>query len=379
MARWRFPRFLRHCSGFLSPWLNTLRHRHRAIGNRDTFSLCNNISTVLDFVFAPYSFLDITTAFIIQTAINLCAAFVIFYYLCKLFLRHIDNWYISAALVGLIFWQSIASSENFLRGQTNLIIAALLILAWNLHRDAKRPYIAGVAVAVAALLKVYFMIFIIPMLLIRPRQSFFAASAVIALAVVLSIFLFPLAGWHDWFSNIVPAGALGQNVPGAEYAGSTLNHSINGLLTRNIGNPMLIGLIGYPIIATIGLVTVYCLLRASSLPRKAAIDRGIPLLLVAIFLVSPLSWVANYVYLWIVIFALAKEHIGRRSLTATMSLLCVALLLILCLPWSRFTFGQYEKLFGILPTFAAFLLWIACCISCFRAMAPARQMSSSTG
>ena len=311
-------------------------------------------------LFVPYICVDITTAFVIHTFVSMFAAGVYFFYLQKLFLNQIVGRYIAWIVVGLVFWSSIPSVENFLRGQTNFIIGALILFSWDQLRQNSRGRAVGLALGLATLIKVYFAALLIPLVFLR-RFSVITSAAVIGiLALVLSIVFFPKAGWIDWFDVVLPAGGLGKDVPDAAFAASRVNHSLNGLLSRSLGNSSLLRTLGYPIVAAVWIGTAIALWRARRMEWQLAVDSCIPLMQVAIFLVSPLSWPANYIFLWLAILGSMKVRAQIHTLTPPFLAIHLFLLFLFSLPWSGFTFGKYESVIAAPPTMAAFLLWGLC-------------------
>ena len=121
--------------------------------------------------------------------------------------------------------------DNFAWGQINLIVMALVCLAWLAFKRGRHALLIALPLSLAVLLKTY-PILLLPLLVIRKR--FAAAGAVVALLGLYALFawfVLPHRLWADWSLNVAPTGGYGQRPFDLFLPVEPWNHSINGFFT----------------------------------------------------------------------------------------------------------------------------------------------------
>jgi hypothetical protein len=213
---------------------------------------------------------------------------------------------LAAALVCvyvLSFW---AVVDNFLWGQLNLIVLALVCWSWWGLKRGGGDVAVALPLSLAVLLKTYPAV-LLPLLVFRKRYG--AAAAVVALCAIyagLSYLLLPTGLWGDWLTNVMPTGGYGQRPFNLFLPGAPWNHNINGFFIflgdrapDILGRPAaaLTRPLTYLSAAAVVAVTLWLSLRCSRRGNGGRwLDYEVALFLLMMFLVAPLSWEHHFVY-----------------------------------------------------------------------------------
>ena len=228
-------------------------------------------------------------------------------------------------------------------GQIGLVLLVLLLAFWRLAQQ-HRPVLAGALLALAVVLKVY-PVLLLPLLLIVRRYRETAATLVwIALISVAAGIILPAALWSDWFFNVVPMGGYGHVPPDLFSPALPWNLSIHGFFARLFTDSLwtqgmfthvngmqtatLCTYITAGILITISLVAL-AKHRTRSLESRLhhVMMVGLPL----IFLVAPLSWIHHTVHLIPAVLALMITQpriLTRYTLLYRLSVGVIAVILI---------------------------------------------------
>lgn len=215
--------------------------------------------------------------------------------------------FLAAALMTVYVLNYYPVADNFAWGQINLIVLALVLLAWLALKRGGRALSVAVPLSLAVLLKTYPLL-LLPLLVIRRRYA--AAGwtlALVALYGLVSWWILPKGLWGDWLANVAPTGGYGLrpfNLPFIPV--EPWNHSINGFMlfvqdrrpevfglpTRFITKPLT-----YLLAGAVGAVTVgLAFLSARKGQGERTLDADVSLFLLMMFLVAPLSWEHHLVY-----------------------------------------------------------------------------------
>lgn len=277
-------------------------------------------------LFRPLSWLPFPQACLAVGAVNeLCAFFLM--------------WFIPARLLGaswrrepLVYAATTAFLcvshpllQTILHGQVNLLVATLLLVAWDfLRRDRSWP--TAVCLALATMLKV-FPVLAIPFLFAAgKRKVCLQTVCLLAASAVVSWIALPAGTWEGWWTHAVPLkpfesplGTFSANVPNNESLhGWCLWYLVKG--PRNgetlVDSPFLAR-------AATGLLCGLCLgaglwavrRRATQSPQHA-IDWAMTIFSLTMFLVSPISWahhlVTAYGAILVLFYAVAVGGAGNR-------------------------------------------------------------------
>jgi alpha-1,2-mannosyltransferase len=281
-------------------------------------------------------------------------------------------------------WQGVASAlmlvyvlsynpvaDNFAWGQINLMVLALVLLAWLALKRNWHALGVAVPLSLAVLLKTYPLL-LLPLLVIRKRYA--AAAWTLGLVVLyglISWWVLPRGLWGDWLANVAPTGGYGLrpfNLPFIPV--EPWNHSINGFMlfvqdrspevfglpTRFITKPLTYLLGGAVGAATLGLA----LLSARKRQGERTLDADVSLFLLMMFLVAPLSWEHHLVYaLPAALFAIHFLLKGPTRPAAAIGVLAALFVIAWDIP--RDDMFPLKGLLGLsnaVKFFAAFGLWL---------------------
>ncbi|HZF92709.1 MAG TPA: glycosyltransferase 87 family protein [Streptomyces sp.] len=195
--------------------------------------------------------------------------------------------------------------QTLLFGQINLALACLVL--WDLTRpDGARG--KGVAVGIAAGIKLTPALFVPYLLLTGRRREAAAATAALAGTVLLGALLLPAASADFWLRRLYETGRVGK-------PWIVDNQSLQGLAARLLGDP-----------APGPAWWLPALLTAAGglwLAARANDDRhGVPLTALTALLVSPVSWSHHWVWCVPLIAVLLAD--GRPRLAAATVLVFTA-------------------------------------------------------
>lgn len=198
------------------------------------------------------------------------------------------------AIVALMAFDAI--STTFQNGQVNLIATAAVLCAWRCARKGRVAIACAIALLVATLLKVLPVLLIIPFLVRRDWKvvSWFALLLGSTMAVAW-VTVSPDV-WRAWMSDVLPSGHFGETPWGLFPPSDPRNQSLNGALSRllgeaataEIGNIVQLGVLG---------LTVLALSFRLRDDRTNFYDFAFGIMTCATFLVAPLSWMHHYVFL----------------------------------------------------------------------------------
>lgn len=277
---------------------------------------------------------------------------------------------LAAALMTVYVLNYYPVADNFAWGQINLIVLALVCLAWLAFKRGGHALSVAVPLSLAVLLKTY-PVLLLPLLVIRRRYAAAAWTVgLVALYGLVSWWVLPPRLWGDWLANVAPTGGYGLrpfNLPFIPV--EPWNHSINGFMlfvqdrlpevcgvpTRLITRPLTYLLAGAVGAATVGLA----LLSARRGQGGRTLDAEVALFLLMMFLVAPLSWEHHLVYaLPAALFAL--HFLLTRPLHPAAALGALAALFVLAWELPRddtFALPGVLSLSNAVKFFAAFGLW----------------------
>jgi hypothetical protein len=276
---------------------------------------------------------------------------------------------LTAALVCvyvLTFWPVV---DNFVWGQINLIVLALLCLSWWALKRNAHALLVALPLSLAILLKVYPLV-LLPLLVFKKRRG--AAAAVVALSglyALASWLVLPQGLWGDWLTNVAPTGSYGLRPFNLFLPGAPWNHSLNGFFIF-LGDrfPRVPGLdamavtrvLTYLVCGAVAALTVALSYRCSRRGEAGRwIDYEFALFLQMMFLVAPLSWEHHFVYLLpsaaIAIRLLLEGRVPRGARALLVAALCVA-----AWDFPRDNMFHYQGVWVLtIPVkfYAAFALW----------------------
>jgi hypothetical protein len=354
-----FPSFYMAADGVfnhsLSPYVEATRSLYR-----ETLGFW-----VFPFLYPPYalpalyplSWLDYTSGAVALLSINAVAAGVLFYLIHQMFLAGLRS---SVAYWSALFVLFVCSSvrETVFVGQVNLFAALALLMAWQLLRVGARPIAAGMLIGIAIVTKTYFVLLL---LLFLPRFEWrpFLGAVIIVIAFALcTIVLLPASLWVDWLTEVAPSGRYGTT-PFPEMPGLLAgNQSINSALIRVFGLGETAGFLCLIIAGALLAAVSIPLWRRRAEPATGYFDAAMPLMLVTIYLVAPLSWMHHLVFVMPALLSLWADVTDRRSIKGV-ALVGIAGIWI-SYPWPLPDLNDISPYLTLIPIPGLAMLWGLC-------------------
>jgi Glycosyltransferase family 87 len=224
---------------------------------------------------------------------------------------------------------------NLAYGQINLVVACLLCGVWFLARDEK-PTAAAVCLTLSILFKTYPAI-LLPLLLIAGQGKVVARTLLLlGLAAGVSFLVLPQNVWAPWLRDVVPQGGYGKSPFGFGTIEAQWNQSLSGLMVRKFGARLptspFIAQVFYGLATLLLLGSLAAVRKAKQLHPNAAVDHGMTLGILLIFLVSPLSWEHHLVFVLPAVLTLALNALSEdnaQSRLIKVITLCSATLMLL--------------------------------------------------
>ncbi|MFF1658616.1 glycosyltransferase 87 family protein [Streptomyces sp. NPDC058255] len=189
--------------------------------------------------------------------------------------------------------------QTVLFGQINLAVACLIL--WDLTRPPGARG-KGIALGIAAGLKLTPALFIAYLLLTRRRREAVTAASAFAGTALVGALALPGASVDFWTRRLYETDRVGK-------AWIVDNQSLQGLIARALGDPVPGPLWSVPALAVA--------LAGLWLARRARTDRrGVLVTALTGLLISPISWSHHWVWCVPLIAVLYAEHHRRLALTA---------------------------------------------------------------
>ena len=315
-------------------------------------------------LFLPFAFLSYNKAFIVLDIISLILLLLI----NKLVVRGLElnkEWFLNLTCFSL-YWYPVFYCLG--TGQSSMIIAACLIGGWFCLRF-KKAYIAGILFAIATLMKLFPGLVLLYLIIRKNWRAFFATVSFIVLGLFLTAFV---VGFDDIRTySITMIGRFAN-----EWSGFMLNHSLNGVITRLFGErsvwtePLiqLPRIKSFLIILLNSTILIYTILKMREMTvKQELVDYAFGLTIVAMLLLSPITWGHIFPVLILPISLLLREYIRNPSPRKLRILLFIILLLSLpdvliarrlMAVHHPFRMPWYSMLLTLGPDAGLVLLWI---------------------
>ena len=315
-------------------------------------------------LFLPLSFFDYKTAFVVLDIVSLILLLLI----NQLVVRGLElnkEWFVNLTCFSL-YWYPVFYCLG--TGQSSMIIAFCIIAGWFSLRHSKE-YVSGLFFAIATLMKLFPGLMLLYLLINKNWRAFFATVFFIVLGLSVTTFVVGLDDMRT-YSNIIIGRFLN------EWSGFVLNHSLNGVITRLFGegSGWAEPLIELPRIKSLlvillnSAILIYTILKMKGMTvKQELVDHGFGLTIVAMLLLSPITWGHIFPVLILPISLLLREYIRDPSPRKLRILLFIILLLSLPdvliarglmaihhpfrMPW-------YSMLLTLGPSAGIVLLWI---------------------
>ncbi len=278
---------------------------YRAGGNPYNLSTPSDGAKIFPFLYPPTSL----PAFFLLALAGIDAsllAFQLVSFLCLTYVLFVviwtaeeQQWPMSWRVVSLVVLTSFSAIyDTFQNGQVNIIATAAILFVWLRARESREG--SGIACAcailIATLLKTYPVLLLV-LFLIRRDFKVIAWFAIFAAGdALLSWMTVPREVWRTWIVDVMPTGRFGVQPRGLFPPSSPFNQSLNGALSRVIGEVRAgrIGMIVQGVV--LGWTALICWTFRNQ-GRREYYDVGFGVMAVASFLIAPLSWFHHFVFL----------------------------------------------------------------------------------
>ena len=203
------------------------------------------------------------------------------------------EWWIVAIITLMAFDAINTTVQN---GQVNLIAAAAVLCAWQRARKGQAAIVCAIALLVATLLKVLPVLLIVPFLVRRDWKVVSWFALLLASTTAVAWVTVSPDVWRAWVSDVLPSGHFGETPWGLFPPSDPRNQSLNGALSRLLGEAATAEIGNIVQLGVLGLTAFALSLRLRD-DRANFYDFGFGITICATFLVAPLSWLHHYVFL----------------------------------------------------------------------------------
>jgi len=315
-------------------------------------------------LFLPLSFFNYKTAFVVLDIVSLILLLLI----NQLVVRGLElngEWFLNLTCFSL-YWYPVFYCLG--TGQSSMIISACLISGWFCLR-LKKEYVTGFLFAIATLMKLFPGLVLLYLLISKNWRAFFATNFFIVLGLSVTTLVVGLDDMQT-YSNIM----IGRFAN--EWSGFVLNHSLSGVITRLFGEgsgwaepliqlPRIKSLL---IILLNSAILIFTTLKMTGMTvKQELVDHAFSLTIVAMLLLSPITWGHIFPVLILPLSILLRDYIREASPGRLRIFLII--LFLLSLPdvliaqglmalHHPFRMPWYSMLLTLGPSAGLVLLWI---------------------
>jgi len=210
-----------------------------------------------------------------------------------------EQWPTSWRQMGLLALASFSAIYlTFRNGQVNIVATAAMLFAWVRARENLEGYEAACAAAllITTLLKTYPVLLVLLFLIHRDFKVIAWFVLFTVADALLSYFTVQHGAWHSWTADVMPTGRFGVTPFGLFPPSAVWNQSLNGALSRTLGEGTTARIGIFLQAVVLGLTALVCWTSRRQ-GRRRFYDLGFGTVVVATFLIAPLSWFHHFVFL----------------------------------------------------------------------------------
>jgi len=315
-------------------------------------------------LYLPLSFFSYNTAFILLSVISIVFLFLINQFIVS-GLKLSSEWFLNLMCFTLLWYPVFYCLGS---GQSSIIITFCLITGWFSLRHS-REYVSGLFFAIATLMKLFPGLILLYLLIMKNWRALIAMVSFIVIGLSLTAFIVGLDDVRT-YAIIMVARDID------EWRGFVLNHSVTGIITRVFGDrtvwtePLIqLPQISLLLIIFLNLsILIYTIFKIRVMAvKKELVDYGFGLTIVAMLLLSPITWEHIFPVLILPISLLLREYVKERSSRK----LSIILLILFCVSLPDvliarklmamhypFIMQWYSTLLTVGPGAGLVLLWI---------------------
>ena len=256
----------------------------------------------------PFSFIGFQNAAVIYTLITIVGMLMVIFLLFKT--ENIPFYYAPLMVLFIAAWPPF--QVNLYLGQISVLITLFVAAGWFFYKKGNQ-ILAGIFIALAAMIKFYPGILIVYFLINKKYKAFIASLIGVGIIFVLTIVI----SKHDWIHFIIDV--IPQDV---QYWQTNMeNLSINGFFSKlllpmsSYNNTKQLAVLVSPFLRTTyvyvatGLLVLFVILNM----KKYDNDLGFSLFLILAMLISPICWNYYFTLLLISFVVLIKELLKKNN------------------------------------------------------------------
>lgn len=306
----------------------------------------------------PLSWGDHQTGAALGILLNTALAAGLYLVLHRMFLGGLGSR--AALLAAFVFALAFNAVEETIHlGQVNLPAAIAMLLAWHLLREGRAPWGAGLLIGVAILVKTYFALFLLPLLIQREFRPVLAAAAVVLALSALSLAALPAGLWGEWAELAAARGGFGRLAFPEFPQAAIWNQSVNGIAIRIFGPGAPAGLAASGGAVLVLAASAWRLWTRRAAPSRDFHDSSFVLMACVTFLVAPLSWNHHLVFLLGPLLCLwQRAEVIRHGRAIAIGFGAIAL--VMAVQWPLIHLYPLWPGATSLPFAAVLLLWALC-------------------
>jgi alpha-1,2-mannosyltransferase len=301
-------------------------------------------------VFYPLSLVGYPAAAALATAVNLALTGWLLAYLYGRYLHDMPaGGAVTVAMLALILFDPI--TQTVLKGQVNLIVLVLVLVSLDRAASGRADALAGVALGLATVAKTYPVLLLAVFLLRRRYAVVAAAVATWAALAGLSLVILPAELWRQWLGDVAPTASYASTAFALLPPDYPANQGLNGFFSRLFADGRSAALATWVGSAGVLAATAFALWQRRSLEAAAFYAYAGAVVLAAMVLVAPLSWLHHHVFL-----LPGLLHLVRGAATRRQTTVALALLAVLALPFNLLV-HMFEAAVPV-PAVAVAVLWL---------------------
>lgn len=262
-------------------------------------------------VFYPFSLVSFRVAKSIMLGINhACVLLFIYLFYGKILTINLRPPYaqLFAALSLVYMFTYYGFEATFVHNQINLVVLIFICLTWYAFKQDKRSLLIALPLSIAIVMKTY-PVLLTPLLITNKKYGAMAWVLVLLfIYAAVAYVVLPESVWLDWYTNVLPTGGYGKIPFNLWSPAAPDNQSINGFISRTfipnefgavvLPNAILGRALAYMFSVLLILISIsLSFLSSRKGNAEKTIDLQFSMFLLMMFLVAPLSWESQQLFI----------------------------------------------------------------------------------
>lgn len=252
-------------------------------------------------IFSPFlfgSYEEVKAGF---TVCNLILWWLLTWLMYRLYCRYTANerHFIASLLIPLWSLSFMPVADTFRTGQVNLVVLACIAPLFFQPSRHQWQLLSGVLFAIAITLKVYLLLGLLVLIVMRQKKILASTLGALALLCLASLFLLPWHMWSDWLLLSQSNGGYGKQLP--HMMTIPWNQSVNGFFIRQFLDQRILSGTTYwhwpiYICSAVLLITTFYTISKGLMHHIHGASMAITFILLATVIIAPLTWLHHYVF-----------------------------------------------------------------------------------